>query len=58
MTPQMIYIILAAMSLGINLVRHGQDKEGKESFWVHLIAATITFSLLYWGGFFDVFLGE
>lgn len=51
--PQIILLVLTMLGLGINLVRHGQPKEGVESFWVFFSSSIILFSLLYWGGFFN-----
>ena len=55
MTPQIILIILYAISLGIIITKHGEDKEGKHNFVVTLISNAVVLGILYWGGFFDVF---
>lgn len=49
--PQIILIVLYAMSLAISLCKHGEDK-GKYNFWSSLIAAAIDVAILKWGGFF------
>ena len=50
--PQIIYLTLVFLSLGIALEQHGTPKEGNNNFWVNFIATAITISLLAWGGFF------
>lgn len=51
--PQIIMIILFAMDLGLNLAKHGENKEGKYNFWIALISVIIEFFILYCGGFFS-----
>jgi len=51
--PQIIYICLVFLSLGISIAEHGQPKKGLESFGKSLIANAIMIGLLYWGGFFS-----
>ena len=50
--PQIIIIALFALSLGANLMVHGQPKTGKYNFWTALLAAAIKIAVLWWGGFF------
>ena len=50
--PQIIVIIWLCLGLGITLSKHGEPKEGKESFWRDASVTVILMSLLYWGGFF------
>lgn len=50
--PQMIYLGLVLMGLGINLARHGEFKGGRYNFWTGLLAVGLQMSLLAWGGFF------
>lgn len=50
--PQIIYITLAAMGLGIDLIKHGETKSGKHNVVTTLIAQILVLGLLYWGGFF------
>lgn len=49
--PQILVIVLYAMSLGISLVNHGKRSEKTENAGVTLIATIIIISLLWWGGF-------
>lgn len=41
------YIVLFAMSLGINLVKHGEPREDEHNFWVSLIAGLINMFIVY-----------
>ena len=50
--PQIIWIILVAMSLGIAIIKHGESFTQKYSMWKTLIRIAITGALLCWGGFF------
>ena len=50
--PQMIFIILSAMSIGISIKEHGELKTGKHSFLSSVINFALTYGLLVWGGFF------
>ncbi len=49
--PQIIFIILIAMSLGIHLVKHGEHRDNY-NFWMALFDTGLTVALLNWGGFF------
>ena len=55
MWPQIVYLIITAMGVGLALSRHGKPKEGKDNFWVSLIVTVAVWYLLYVGHFFDVF---
>ena len=50
--PQIIFIILMAMSFGHHLAMHGKDR-GKFHVGYTLINVLITVVLLWWGGFFS-----
>ncbi len=50
MTPQLIYLVLVFISLGM-IIEEGDTS----SIITSLITYAITLSLLCWGGFFDVF---
>lgn len=50
--PQIIVIVLFALSLGASMASHG--KPSRENFVNSLIGALIMMSLLYWGGFWSV----
>ncbi len=49
--PQITWIALAAMGVGISMVKHGQPRE-PYSLWTSLIGTGIAVGLLYAGGFF------
>lgn len=51
--PQILIIILFAINLGINIAKHGEDKEEKYNFWSTLIGTLIECFILYCGGFFS-----
>lgn len=51
--PQILIIILFAINLGINIAKHGEDKEEKYNFWLALISTLIECFILYCGGFFS-----
>lgn len=50
--PQIIYLTLMFLGLGIAIEQHGKPKEGITNFWVTFLATAISVSLLAWGGFF------
>lgn len=52
--PEIIWIALNFMGLGIALVKHGQSRNGERyNFWISGLALVINVALLWWGGFFD-----
>lgn len=50
--PQIILIVLYAVSLLLNANSHGTPKEGKNNFFMALLRGAIMVTLLIWGGFF------
>jgi hypothetical protein len=50
--PQVVYLILFFLGLGICLERHGKPKTGEYNFLIDLSGGLIALGLLYWGGFF------
>jgi hypothetical protein len=50
--PQLTYLALVALRLGISLAQHGQFKTEKHSFFTQLVGASLGLFLLYQGGFF------
>lgn len=56
MKPQIIYLILALISLMINANKHGKVNDKPSNVWFTIVAFSIQISLLYWGGFFDSIL--
>lgn len=50
--PQMIYLGLIALNLGIALAKNGEPTGSKHSFWITAISSIITVWILKAGGFF------
>lgn len=57
MWPQLIWLALAFITLGMSAANHGQ-KRSNESFGWTLCGVLLSLSLLYWGGFFAPLLGR
>ena len=55
MIPQIVMLLLLAISTGTYLANHGEPRDTEYNFWVSLLSDAIVLGLLYWGGFFDVF---
>ena len=49
--PQIIWLVMAVIGLIVEIVEHGKPREPHNAY-IFAISALITFSLLYWGGFF------
>jgi hypothetical protein len=52
--PQITFVTLIVLNLGITLEQHGKPKTGNQSFWISLTSAALTMWLLYAGGFFNI----
>lgn len=50
--PQICYIVIIALGLGITLAKHGEPKEDNYNFFTALFGAFIQVGLLILGGFF------
>lgn len=50
--PQIVYIVMVVLGLGMTATNHGNKKMGKDNFFISLISSTIMISILYAGGFF------
>lgn len=50
--PQIIWIVLTMLGLGIYLAKHGKKKEDNYNFWSALLGVILNCILLYYGGFF------
>lgn len=51
---QIIVIVILAMDLGINLVKHKEPKDGSSAeynFWISLLSTIIWVVILWFGGF-------
>ena len=51
--PQLVWIILTCISLGMAMMQHGKPKEGRYNAWEAVLCLAIAVPLLYWGGFFS-----
>jgi len=52
MEPQLIFIILMILDLGIAIGKHGEEREPHHA-GLTFISWLIIVVILYWGGFFD-----
>jgi hypothetical protein len=55
--PQTIVVLLNLVSLLLYAHDHGKPKTGKDNFWLALLTSLISVALLWWGGFFNGWLG-
>ena len=51
--PQIVYIGLVCLALGLTMANHGKPRTGKHNFWSLLIAEGLALWLLLAGGFFS-----
>lgn len=51
--PQITWIVLVSLGLGMTLMKHGEPRTDKHSFWWALFGALATAWLLWSGGFFS-----
>ena len=51
--PQIILVIMYAISIIIIATQHGKPKEGNYNVIASLVSTGIMFGLLIWGGFFS-----
>lgn len=58
MIPQLIWIAIAVLGLGVHAALHGQPKEGKVNFLIALLRFAVAAVLLYYGGFFNPLLNR
>ena len=54
MWPQLIYLGLIILALGLHIGLHGQPQKNYNAF-TQLVSSIISVGILYWGGFFDCF---
>lgn len=54
--PQIIFFVLTIISLMIAAREHGYPKTGDHNVVVTIISTVLNIWLLWWGGFFDVFI--
>jgi hypothetical protein len=51
--PQIIVIVLYALSVGVVLSRHGKPETGNHNVWSSLLTIAVMSALLWWGGFWS-----
>ncbi len=51
--PQLVYLFLVFVSIGMACAKHGEPKTGTDNGWITTIASAIVLSILWWGGFFS-----
>jgi len=56
MIPQLTLLAIYAMSLGMAISKHGEEKIEKNNAWHTVLATILILSILNWGGFFDCFI--
>ena len=49
--PQIIMIVLMAITLFNDMQHHGEPKKGTVNFWSTVLSLCISVALLWWGGF-------
>lgn len=49
--PQLIWLVFAVIGLIVEIVEHGKPRDPHNAY-TFAIGMVISFSLLYWGGFF------
>lgn len=50
--PQITYIVLTTLGIGLVLAKHGQPRTEKYNVWWSLIGTAMVLPILYYGGFF------
>ena len=53
MIAKLILIGLPLIGLGINIARHGEDKNSKYNGWAYIIYIAINYTLYYYAGVFN-----
>jgi hypothetical protein len=56
MKPQILMLVLFSIALGIDISKHGEPKTGTNNCIIGIIAIGIQTAILWWGGFWDVFI--
>ena len=50
--PQYFFVAYYIFSIGVNLAKHGEPREGKFNFYAIVIGVVVEFLILKAGGFF------
>jgi|CoawatStandDraft_6_1074263.scaffolds.fasta_scaffold02726_6 hypothetical protein len=56
MKPQIVLISLSMIAIGIHIARHGKQTNLKYNGFNKLIGSAILYTILYYGGFWDVLI--
>ena len=56
MIPQLNYLGLTFLGLGLHAAKHGEPKESKYNILHYLFNCIVTITILYYGHFFDPIL--
>lgn len=51
--PQVIWVVIAAIALGVHIAKHGEPMKQEFHAGARLAHVVLMAGLLYWGGFFD-----
>lgn len=52
MWPQIVYVVLTLIGIGVAMEQHGKPRKGNYNFFITLAAAALAWFLLWKGGFF------
>ncbi len=55
--PQIVYVSLSLVGLGFAIAKHGQPREPYNAFGL-MIGTALSWTLLWWGGFFQPLLSR
>lgn len=58
MIPQIIMLSIWMISLGVNISKHGEERNSKYNAYHFIIAKMIIFAILYYGGFWNVLINH
>ena len=50
--PQLTYLAIVCIGLGIGITQHGQVKTEKKNAWNIIIGTALQMAIMYCGGFF------
>ena len=56
MLPQLIYLAIGLIGLGMECAKHGEEKKEKHNGWTTFFAQIIIWFILWWGGFWQPLL--
>ena len=51
--PQIVFTVLYGLTIGMDLVKHGEPKTGEHNIWTTLISVGLSATLLAFGGFWS-----